>query len=59
MKQRKHPTLAYLLIAIASLAFSAAQPALDQVPEGNAVALATGIGSLVAMSPTEDSGRSR
>jgi len=53
MKQHKHPTLAYLVIAVASLAFSTAQPALDQAPEGNAVALASSIGTLVD-SPSDD-----
>jgi hypothetical protein len=55
MKQRKqHPTLAYLLVVIASVAFSAAQPALDQAPEGNAVAFANGIASFVAMASFDD-----
>lgn len=54
--KHKHPTLAYLVIAVASIVFSAAQPALDQAPEGNAVALANGITTLVDLPGSDDRG---
>ena len=38
--KRKHPLLAYVLVAVACVAFSAAQPPHDLAPESNAVALA-------------------
>lgn len=59
MKQRKHPTLAYLLVAVASVAFSVAQPALELAPERNAVAFANGIVSLVAMASVDDGAGTR
>jgi|GEM_PF-4576882 hypothetical protein len=44
--KHKHPTLAYLLIAVASIVFSVAQPAAEQTPESNAVALASSLGAI-------------
>jgi len=45
--KRKHPTLTYLLVAIASLIFSAAQPPHDLAPESDAVALVAGVAPLI------------
>jgi hypothetical protein len=45
--KRKRPTLAYVLIAVASLIFSTEQPPHNLVPENNAVALADGVGQLI------------
>ncbi len=38
--KRKHPLLIYVLIAVASVAFSVARPPHDLTPESNAIALA-------------------
>ena len=45
--KRKHPILAYILVAVASLIFSTAQPPHDLVPENNAVALVAGVEPLI------------
>ncbi len=45
--KRKHPSLIYVLVAVASLIFSAAQPPHELAPENNAVALVDSVAPLI------------